>query len=81
MSLTKAVEGIPLIEPTSIFDHEEPEVLFRGYPIIRQGGRDYDTDDGQRFVMMKAVEDTSVSARIIVVENWFVELRRLAPAE
>jgi len=31
--------------------------------------------------MIRPAEATSASAQIIIVENWFEELRRLAPAE
>jgi serine/threonine-protein kinase len=47
-------------------------------------GRMYDVSrDGQRFLMVKAVEGTQQAAapqQIIVVQNWFEELKRLAPA-
>jgi len=69
------------IETDPSFDPGTPEVLFEGYPVIIQGGRDYDTFDAERFLMMKQVEDRSVSAEILVVENWFEELRRMAPAD
>lgn len=41
-------------------------------------GRTYDiTPDGQRFVMLK--EMNPPPRRIVVVLNWFEELKRLAP--
>ena len=48
------------------------------------GGRSYDVSpDGQRFLMIKAAPVAGaqrVAARsIIVVENWFEELKRLVP--
>ena len=46
------------------------------------GGRTYDiAPDGQRFLMIKAGEgeDAPATPRIIVVQNWFEELRRLVP--
>ena len=57
-----------------------PVPLFtRQYLLVNtRGGRDYDYD-GERFVMVKQVEDTPSAARIIVVQNWFEELKRLAP--
>ena len=46
-------------------------------------GRMYDVSrDGQRFLMVKALEGDDESApppQIIVVQNWFEELKRLAP--
>ena len=47
-------------------------------------GRMYDVSrDGQRFLMVKAVEGAEQAAppsQIIVVQGWFEELTRLAPA-
>jgi hypothetical protein len=41
---------------------------------------EYDvTADGQRFVMVKSVEDTLRSARINVVVNWLEELKQRVP--
>jgi len=43
----------------------------------RTNGRQYDvTSDGQRFLMIKQGD---ASARIVVVENWHQELKRLVP--
>ena len=46
-------------------------------------GRSYDVaPDGQRFLMIKeggGAEDASAPASLIIVENWFEELRRLVP--
>ena len=43
--------------------------------------RTYDVSpDGQRFLMIKAVEDTTTSASVIMVQNWTEELKRLVPA-
>ena len=62
-----------------------PEVVFEGDYYDGWGGRRYDlSPDGQRFLMIKAdatTDDSSVSAvhEIILVQNWFAELRRLVP--
>jgi len=57
-----------------------PEVLFTGQYLLMldRGGRDYDYD-GERFLMVKQVEDTTAASEIIVVQNWFDELNRLLP--
>jgi len=62
-----------------------PEVLFRG-DYAEMGGTNrpsYDvTPDGQRFIMMRdgaLSEETSDATPLIVIENWFEELERLAP--
>ena len=38
------------------------------------------TADGQRFVMIRVSESGSLDEQLIVVENWFEELQRLAPS-
>jgi hypothetical protein len=68
-----------------------PEVLFEeSYYGPSMDGRNYDiSPDGQRFLMIiqgrAAKEDAqagemSPRREIIVVENWFEEIKRLAPA-
>ncbi len=37
------------------------------------------TPDGQRFVMVQAVEQEAGASQINVVLNWFEELKRLVP--
>jgi Tol biopolymer transport system component len=68
------------VEPT--FSAERPSVLFEGSYVKTQfmiGKQYYDVaPDGQRFLMIKAREDTS---QINVVQNWFEELKRLVPTE
>ena len=63
-----------------------PEVLFEGAYLPPSGqNRSYDlTPDGGRFVMIKASDATSdadESPQIILVQNWFEELKRLVPTE
>ncbi len=68
------------IELTPEFEPGTPKVLFedrfdRGNVAVR----DYDvTPDGQRFLMIEAGEQ-HVASEIIVVTNWFEELKRLVP--
>ena len=67
------------IETEPTFTHGRPEVLFTG-SYFR--GCDISPDDG-RFLMIKPfvdTEDTSPPTHFIVVENWFEELKRLAPS-
>ena len=67
-------------EPT--FSAGAPEVLFAGdYITNNQPSWDI-SSDGQRFLMMKLPSQTGVSdeTSIAVVNNWFEELNRLAPA-
>jgi len=67
-------------EPT--FTVGKPHVLFEG-PYLSEGGLlDYDvTRDGQRFLMVKPVPKPNHEAEVTVVQNWFDELRRLAPSK
>jgi Tol biopolymer transport system component len=36
--------------------------------------------DGQRFLMLKPAEEEAAGRQIVIVQNWFEELKRLAPA-
>ena len=55
--------------------------LVRNPPTIT--GRMYDVSrDGRRFLLIKAVEGSEQAApppQIVVVQNWFEELKRLSP--
>ncbi|MDA2927349.1 protein kinase [Acidobacteria bacterium AH-259-G07] len=67
-------------EPT--FTPGSPDVLFTGR-YFYAGGRQYDiSPDGQRFLMIKEAEQTdeaSARTELIIVQNWFDELKRLVP--
>ena len=69
------------IETDPTFAAGNPEVVFEGQYERTLGGRTYDISlDGEQFLMMKDVEGTLETPQIIVVLNWFEELKRLAPA-
>jgi len=72
-----ALEGVTIkTEPT--FTAGSPAVLFTGNYLTGLTRRQYDiAPDGQRFLMIKAVEGST--AQINVVLNWFEELKRLVP--
>ncbi len=62
----------------------KPRLLFDGnYEMNNQGNRlgpNYDvTADGQRFVMLKSSAQQTSGTQIIVVENWFEELKQRVP--
>ena len=60
-----------------------PTRLFRGPYYALQAGRSYDiAPDGKRFVMIKEAAPSTASApvQLIVVQNWFEELKRRVPA-
>jgi hypothetical protein len=66
------------------FSVGKPRMLFQG-PYVRTTGTGpfYDVSpDGQRFMMIKPGESTASSSltQIVVVQNWFQELKRLVPA-
>ncbi len=72
------------IESEPIFRPGTPEALFQGnYRAVDVGRHAYGVSpDGQRFLMIKddggGSEDEG--PQIVIVENWFEELERLAPA-
>jgi hypothetical protein len=59
------------------FEFGEEKVLFSTYPYRTDFfHQSYDvTPDGQRFVMIRIDEAGRASNELIVVENWFEELR------
>ncbi|MDA2939052.1 hypothetical protein MYX75_12425, partial [Acidobacteria bacterium AH-259-A15] len=69
------------IETEPTFRPGSPEILFTGRYSGR--GRNYDiSPDGQRFLMIKRgrqTEEASAPTQLIVVLNWFEELKRLVP--
>ena len=79
----QAVLVVP-IDTEGGFAAGTPEVLFEG-PYLPEipNGRQYDlAPDGQRFLMVKegaATGDTSTPSQIIVIENWFEELKARVP--
>jgi eukaryotic-like serine/threonine-protein kinase len=78
-----ALMAVP-IEASSGFAAGNPTTLFKGEYLVGPGGRTYDVSpDGRRFLMIKpapfAPAQTGPPPRIIVVENWDQELKRLVP--
>jgi serine/threonine-protein kinase len=72
------------VEAGPTFSAGLPSVLFTGdYATPGPQVANYDiSPDGQRFLMMKnsaESEQTVASTQLIVVDNWFEELNRLAP--
>ena len=55
------------------------EMLFEGQHYT-DSNRSYDvSQDGQRFLMVKESEDQPATTQLIVVHNWFKELKRFVP--
>ena len=68
------IDADPMFRPGS------SDVLFEGDYYFTGGGRHYDiAPDGKRFLMIKPAGRSE--ARIIVVQNWLEELKRLVPTE
>ena len=69
------------VETAPVFRAGSCQVLFEGYFV--HDGPDYDrSPDGQRFLMLREIEETAKTAsRLVVVLNWFEELKRLVPKE
>jgi serine/threonine-protein kinase len=82
--LTGAVMSVS-VTTTSTIAFGKPTKLFEGPYFFGPAGRAYDAAaDGQRFLMIKlnsAAGGPSRSAGLVVVLNWFEELRRRAPTE
>jgi eukaryotic-like serine/threonine-protein kinase len=58
---------------------EKPQVLFESR-FVQGSMRSFDVAPDGRFLMIEAI-DTAPSASIVVVQNWFEELKRLAPTK
>jgi Tol biopolymer transport system component len=61
-----------------------PQKLLDARYFLQMGGsRNYDVSpDGKRFLMIKSADGPATLApqSLVVVQNWFEELRRLVPA-
>ncbi len=69
------------VDTTKGFRAETPQVLFDASVYAGAGGdTSFDVSpDGQRFVMIRG-DDPSVSRQIVIVHNWFDELKRRVPS-
>jgi eukaryotic-like serine/threonine-protein kinase len=85
---TNTLMRVPLTS-SSIFQAGTPSKLFGAAYLLtlppgEGAGRMYDASrDGQRFLVMKDSNESEAepSARIILVQNWFEELKRLVPTK
>ena len=75
------------VEPGPTLGVGSTEVLFEGMGqyTFQPGRRAYDfLADGQRFLMLRRgglTDETSAPPQIILVQNWFEELKRLVPVD
>jgi hypothetical protein len=72
------------IQPRSGFAAGSPQVVFEGQYSAPQVGRNYDVSpDGKRFLMIKEGPPADASGtpppQLIVVQNWFEELKQRVP--
>jgi len=77
-----ALMSVPVeLQPT--FSPGAPTRILDARYILSGPGRSYDVSpDGQRFLMLRGSDssgDASTPSSIVVVQNWFEELRRLVP--
>lgn len=63
------------------FSAGKPKMLFEGrYVMATLTQPDYDVwPNGQRFVMVKESDQATSATQIVVVQNWFDELKQKAP--
>jgi len=63
------------------FSVGKPRMLFQGSYVTTLGTYPfYDvSSDGERFLMLKPTERITSLTQIVVVQNWFEELKRLVP--
>ena len=74
--------AVPYTAEGDVFRHGEPRELFQGAIPSELGGVTYDVfPDGQHFVMLQSVggDEETPGAALVLVTNWFEELKRLVP--
>jgi hypothetical protein len=72
------------IQPGPTFAHSNPTMIFDGPYLAPNAARTYDVSpDGKRFLMIKEPPrqggDAKAAPRIVLVQNWVEELKRLVP--
>jgi serine/threonine-protein kinase len=78
------VMSVP-IRPGPTFTHDNPRMLFDGPYMAPQVARTYDVaPDGQRFLMIKRAPqkegERASEPKLVLVQNWLEEVKRLSPA-
>ena len=81
----RAMMSVP-IQTAPMFSAGNPTKLFEGPYRPGMSARAYDiSKDGQRFLMIKEVQGTAEAPtslmNMVVVLNWFEELKRLVPVK
>jgi serine/threonine-protein kinase len=70
------------VRTTPTFAPAAPQMVFRlaDYVLAGTRGIRYDVAPDGRFLLMKDEDGRETRDRIVVVQNWFEELRRLVPS-
>jgi serine/threonine-protein kinase len=74
--------SVPVERTEAALSFGRPEVVIGKAYVNARAGRTYDVSpDGKRFLMIKAVTEQQDNAvgRVVMVQNWLDELRRVAP--
>lgn len=70
------------VETEPSFRHGNAETIFEWNYHFDGGGRSCSiSPNGERFLVVQEVEEDNFSTELVVVLNWFEELKRLAPAD
>ena len=78
--LTPDAAMVVPVETGDAFQRGAPKQLFSMDPYFEGLNFSWDiSPDSQRFVMVKRGEESEAQTQIIVVQNWFEELKRLVP--
>lgn len=63
--------------PERLFD----AAAYVGFEIGAPGAWYDVTADGQRFLMLQPVQDAASTPQLVLVQNWFEELKRMVPVK
>ena len=82
-SKVKGIAAVAIDTKTG-FHYGNPEVLFTGDYAVGHGSSYDVTSDGQRFIMLKNITKSkgnieNQATNLVMVDNWFAELKQLAP--
>lgn len=82
LGLDGAMMAVPVDSSTSreAFSAGRPTVLFSTPYYVVQAGRSYDVAGDGRFLMIKNTTPQAAAPQLVVILNWFEELKRLLPA-
>ncbi len=83
VSVTPEGDSLRLAKPVPLFDQRVPGPTgaIEQYQGSGNSGPGYDIlPDGKRFVMIRGA-DPQGTREIVLVQNWFEELKRLVPAK